>query len=80
MEKPDCKSALKELGCCVLVPTYNNEKTLNRVIDGVLEYANDIIVVCDGATDYSLSILKAYGNKIELIEYLPKKLSLIKII
>ena len=62
MEKPDCKSALKELGCCVLVPTYNNEKTLNRVIDGVLEYANDIIVVCDGATDYSLSILKAYGN------------------
>ena len=73
MEKPDCKSALKELGCCVLVPTYNNEKTLNRVIDGVLEYANDIIVVCDGATDYSLSILKAYGNKIELIEYLPNK-------
>jgi len=73
LEKPDCKSALKELSCCVLVPTYNNAKTLNRVINGVLEYSNDVIVVCDGATDNSLSILKAYGNKITLVDYLPNK-------
>lgn len=73
MEKAECKTALKELGCCVLVPTYNNEKTLNRVIDGVLEYAHDVLVVCDGATDNSLSILKAYHDKITLIHYLPNK-------
>jgi len=44
----------------VLIPTYNNEKTLKRVIDGVLEYTDRIIVVNDGSTDSTADILNEY--------------------
>ncbi len=53
--------------CCVVIPTYNNEKTLERVIKGVLEYCHDIIIVNDGATDSSASIIEKYLDKITLI-------------
>lgn len=48
------------LSCCVIIPTYNNQKTLQKVIDGVLEYTKNIIIVNDGATDSTTDILKAY--------------------
>jgi len=46
----------------VLIPTYNNERTLNRVIDGVLKYTEHIIIINDGATDSTIEILKSYAN------------------
>jgi len=46
----------------VLIPTYNNERTLNRVIDGVLKYTEHIIIINDGATDSTPEILKTYPN------------------
>ena len=45
---------------CVLIPTYNNAKTLARVIDGVLRYTSHIIIVNDGATDATPDILARY--------------------
>ncbi|KAB1066573.1 DUF2062 domain-containing protein [Tamlana haliotis] len=48
------------LSCCVIIPTYNNQKTLQQVIDGVLKQTHNIIVVNDGATDSTSSILKHY--------------------
>ncbi len=45
---------------CVIIPTYNNEKTLTRVIDGVLAYTPDLIIVNDGATDSTPHLLKNY--------------------
>lgn len=45
---------------CVIIPTYNNYKTLTRVIDGVLLYTSNVIVVNDGSTDTTLQILKRY--------------------
>lgn len=51
-----------DLNVCVLIPTYNNERTLKRVIDGVLEITNHAIVVNDGATDSTPKILKSYPN------------------
>jgi glycosyltransferase involved in cell wall biosynthesis len=53
--------------CCVVIPTYNNEKTLERVIKGVLEYCRDVIIVNDGATDSSSAIIDKYKNQITLI-------------
>lgn len=47
---------------CVLMPTYNNVKTLRRVIDGVLFYTTDFIVINDGSTDETASILKEYSE------------------
>ena len=53
---------LKSLKVCVLIPTYNNDRTLKRVIDGVLEYTDDLIIVNDGATDTTPEILKNYSQ------------------
>ncbi|MCF6306405.1 MAG: DUF2062 domain-containing protein [Flavobacteriaceae bacterium] len=44
------------------MPTYNNERTLKRVIDGVLKYTDDLIIVNDGATDSTSEILKNYSQ------------------
>jgi len=54
----------KHQSYCVIIPTYNNEKTLNRVIDGVLDYfkVSEIIIVNDGSTDATESILKDYSE------------------
>lgn len=45
---------------CVIIPTYNNQKTLQRVIDGVLNFTQNIIIVNDGSTDETFSILQKY--------------------
>ena len=47
---------------CVIVPTYNNHKTLNRVIDGVLQYTTNVIVVNDGSTDSTAEIINSYTS------------------
>lgn len=62
---------LADINTCVIIPTYNNEKTLARVIDGVLEFGNgkDVIVVNDGSIDSTESILKAYKNKVIVLDY-----------
>jgi glycosyltransferase involved in cell wall biosynthesis len=49
---------MQALSCCVIIPTYNNAATLQKVIDGVRQYCSDIIVVNDGSTDQTTEILK----------------------
>ena len=51
---------MKQLKCCVLVPTYNNQKTLQKVIERVLEYTTNLIIVNDGATDATAQILHEF--------------------
>ena len=58
----DITKKIIDLKCCVLIPTYNNHKTLNRVIDGVLKYTQSIIIINDGSTDSTKSILESYSN------------------
>lgn len=55
----ETESALK---VCILIPTYNNARTLKRVIDSVLEYSPYVIIVNDGSTDATSEILKNYQN------------------
>src|SRR5690606_9139348 len=47
----------KTLKCCVIIPTYNNYKTLQQVIEDVLVFTEDVIVVNDGSTDSTAEIL-----------------------
>jgi glycosyltransferase involved in cell wall biosynthesis len=54
---------------CVVIPTYNNEKTLAAVIDSVLEYITSIVVVNDGSTDRTSEILDQYKGKIAIVSY-----------
>lgn len=53
---------LKDLQCCVIIPTYNNNKTLKRLIEGVLDYTTDVIVVNDGSKDSTAQILEAFNS------------------
>lgn len=53
---------MQQLNCCVLVPTYNNAGTLKRVLDGILEFTTNILVINDGATDATRDILKSYSQ------------------
>lgn len=48
------------LSICVIIPTYNNEKTLRRVINGVLLFTDQIIIVNDGSTDSTPIIIEDY--------------------
>lgn len=49
---------------CVIIPTYNNNRTLKRVVDGVLEHfkVHEVIIVNDGSTDETKSILDHYSE------------------
>ncbi|MEI7499425.1 MAG: DUF2062 domain-containing protein [Bacteroidota bacterium] len=49
-----------ELKCCIIIPTYNNDHALAEVIEGVLQYTSDVIVVNDGSTDQTAAILYRY--------------------
>lgn len=55
-------AVLTSINACVIIPTYNNAATLERVLDGVLGYTADIIVVNDGSTDRTSAILAAYPD------------------
>ncbi|ASV32585.1 DUF2062 domain-containing protein [Maribacter cobaltidurans] len=51
---------MQQWHCCVLIPTYNNEKSLARVLRDVLRFTSNIIVVNDGATDNTAKILEGF--------------------
>ncbi len=67
---PIIQETMQQLNCCIIIPTYNNEGTLKRVLEGVLEYTTNVIVVNDGATDATPAILKDYTQLHQI--HLPK--------
>ena len=52
---------LNSTSFCVIVPTYNNHKTLRKVLDSVLDFTSNVIIVNDGSTDDTSEILKSYS-------------------
>ena len=63
----ECDSGLmrekaKQLGIVVIIPTYNNDKTVATVITDVLCYVEDVIVVNDGSTDSTPTLLSNFPN------------------
>ncbi|MEG1585794.1 MAG: DUF2062 domain-containing protein [Bacteroidales bacterium] len=52
----------------VLIPTFNNERTVMQVIAQVRQYTDDILVVNDGSTDQTAELLKA-AKGIDVISY-----------
>jgi glycosyltransferase involved in cell wall biosynthesis len=53
---------------CVLVPTYNNAKTIGPVLTNLLTHTNDIVVVNDGSTDETSEVLKSFPE-IQTVSY-----------
>lgn len=62
------KSKFKALKCCVLIPSYNNERTVRKIIEDVLEYTEDLILVNDGSTD-STSIILSEITILQLVSF-----------
>ena len=58
------KETLASLHCTVIIPTYNNGRTIGDVIRQVLEYTADVIVVDDGCTDNTREILASFGSAV----------------
>ena len=51
------------------MPTYNNGGTLRDVVERVLAYCEDVIVVNDGCTDHSAEVLASFGERITVVDY-----------
>ena len=62
------KERMTALKCVVVMPTYNNAGTIAQVISDVKNYADDVIVVNDGSTDNTASILASIEG-IKVIDY-----------
>ena len=63
------RDEFKTLGCCVIIPTYNNSKTLQSVIEGVLEYCGDVIVVDDGSEQATKEIIQSLSSRLTVITH-----------
>jgi len=65
--KDQIKNKFNELNCCVIVPTYNNASVISPVLTKLKSYTNNIIVVNDGSTDNTLSVLANCG--VQIVSY-----------
>ena len=62
------KNVFQDDKVCIIIPTYNNQKTIVGVIEDVKKYCSNIIVVNDGSTDQTSELLNSMGG-IEIITY-----------
>ena len=60
LDRSSLEHKMKTLKICVIIPTYNNERTLKTVIDGLLAITKDLIIINNSATDATFRILKTY--------------------
>ena len=68
--KENCAERLRDLKCCVIIPTYNNAQKLEQVIEEVKEFTStklgkshkhsNLLVVNDGSTDETKAILERH--------------------
>ncbi|MDR1380897.1 MAG: glycosyltransferase [Tannerella sp.] len=70
---PALQEQMDALRLCVVIPTYNNRKTLAGVIRDVLQYTSNVIVVNDGSTDDTAEILNGFAGRVELVSYRPNR-------
>lgn len=63
------KNNISELKWCVIIPTYNNDKTLEKVISEILLICTNIIIINDGSTDKTSQILNKYSSQILIITH-----------
>lgn len=68
----ELKRQLKARGICVVIPTYNNEGSIRKVVTDTLCFCDDIIVVSDGCTDSTDAILCEIDD-ITLVSYSQNK-------
>ncbi|MDR2414634.1 MAG: glycosyltransferase family 2 protein [Odoribacteraceae bacterium] len=58
---------MSKWNACVVIPTYNNARFLPAVIDDVARYTSAIIIVNDGSTDNTASLLEHYRDRVVVV-------------
>lgn len=63
------RNKMRQRKVCVVMPTYNNRGTVGNVVERVLEFCNDVIVVNDGCTDDTAMVLALFEERITVVHY-----------
>lgn len=58
---------------CAIIPVYNNEATIHRIIEDVRAMISAVIVVNDGSTDRTRTILAQFSKEITIISYIKNR-------
>ncbi|MBP5570077.1 MAG: glycosyltransferase family 2 protein [Prevotella sp.] len=56
---------------CVIIPTYNNVRTIRQVVTDVRQYCSQVIVVDDGSTDGTSAELSSLSELITIVTCQP---------
>jgi glycosyltransferase involved in cell wall biosynthesis len=66
---------ISSINGCVVIPTFNNEKTLERVVMSVLQFVpkERLILINDGSTDSTEQLLKGFPNGIHILHHAPNQ-------
>jgi len=61
---------MKRKSVSAIVPVYNEEKTISKVVDTLLKnnLIDEIICINDGSTDKSIDALKEFEGKVEIVD------------
>ncbi len=69
MENPHLQTEFDTHKMCVIIPTYNNQKTVVQVIKDCMQYTKNVLVVNDGSTDNTHKIITSLPEKFEYLHY-----------
>ncbi len=72
MTASETRLLFDKLKCCVVIPTYNNQGTLQDVINDVKQYTGNLMVVNDGSTDSTSEILEQ-NKECHIVQYTPNR-------
>lgn len=61
------KKLINASDICIVIPTFNNEKTIGSIVERTLPFSSQIIIVDDGCTDHTSEQLLPYLNRIIVI-------------
>ncbi len=73
MKKPLLQTEFETHKICVIIPTYNNQKTIGDVVGDCLKYTTDVIVVNDGSTDTTHEVLTNLTSTFQYVNYTKNK-------
>jgi len=78
---PTLHQRLEALHLCVVVPTYNNERTLPTLLNNILHHINaipsaplaPILIINDGSTDKTSELLDNFAGRVDVTSYTPNR-------